>query len=168
MFRNITIRARLALAMGFLGLLLIIGAALGVTGIALSNADQQTLYTNQLASATALGKVDFFIARGRLVLDRIAAQPDRPDIANLEQHAREQFDIADKAWRTYRALPAGGNEKKLSEEVEAKRAAVMSGPVAQVFAAIDRHDTTVLGDLISNKMTAPFNEVSDRTAALEA
>jgi methyl-accepting chemotaxis protein-1 (serine sensor receptor) len=168
MFRNISIRARLALAMGFLGLLLIIGAVLGVTGIALSNADQQKLYTNQLASATALGKVDFFIARGRLVLDRIAAQPDRPDIASLEQHAREQFEIADKAWRSYRALSASAKEAELSEQVEAKRAAVMGGPVAQVFAAIERHDTTVLGDLISNKMTAPFNEVSDRTAALEA
>ena len=54
MFSNITIRARLALAMGFLGLLMAIGAALGVAGIALSNADQKKLYSNQLASAIAI------------------------------------------------------------------------------------------------------------------
>ena len=168
MFKNITIRARLALAMGFLGLLLIVGAVLGVVGIALSNQDQKRLYTNELASAIALGKVDFFYARGRLVIDRIAAQPDRPDAGSLVQRAREQFEVADHAWQTYRALPADADEVSLSEAVEDKRNAVMSGPVQQVFAAIGSHDDKALADLVSNKMTAPFNEVTDRTAALEA
>ena len=168
MFSNITIRARLALAMGFLGLLMAIGAALGVAGIALSNADQKSLYSDQLASAIAIGKFDFFYSRGRLVLDRIAAQPDRTDIASLEVRAREQFAIADKAWQTYRALPAEPDEQRLAEAVEAKRTLAMNGPVAQVFAAIDRHDTAQLADLISNKMTAPFNEITDRSAELEA
>jgi hypothetical protein len=78
-FSNITIRARLALAMGFLGLLMTIGAVLGVTGIAMSNADQKELYSNELASAIAIGKFNFFYARGRLVLDWVAVQPDHPD-----------------------------------------------------------------------------------------
>ncbi|GAB7525828.1 methyl-accepting chemotaxis protein [Paraburkholderia sp. 2C] len=168
MFRNITIRTRLALAMGFLGVLMAVGAVLGVVGIAMSNNDQKELYTDQLASASALGKYDFYVARGRLVLDRIAAQPDSPDVANLRQRAQEQFDVADKAWQTYRALPAGADEARLSDEVEAKRAAAMSGPVAQVYAAIDRHDTAALSELIAHKMTTPFNEVTDRTAQLEA
>jgi methyl-accepting chemotaxis protein I, serine sensor receptor len=167
MFSNITIRARLAIAMGFLGLLMAIGAVLGVAGIALSNADQKELYSNELASAIAIGKFNFFYSRGRLVLDRIAAQPDRPDIASLEEHAREQFAIGDKAWQSYRALPAEAEEKRLSDEVEDKRSLAMNGPVAQVFAAIDRRDTTQLADLISNRMTAPFNEITDRSDQLE-
>ncbi|MFC0399199.1 methyl-accepting chemotaxis protein [Paraburkholderia rhizosphaerae] len=168
MFRNITIRIRLALAMGFLGLLMIVGAVLGVVGIAMSNDDQKELYTDQLASAIALGKYDFHIARGRLVLDRIGAAPDSPDVPNLLQRAREQFDIADKAWQSYRALPAGADETRISDEVDAKRAVAMSGPVPQVYAAIGRRDTAALGDLISHKMTAPFNDITDRTAQLEA
>ncbi|MFM0736268.1 methyl-accepting chemotaxis protein [Paraburkholderia xenovorans] len=167
MFSNITIRARLALAMGFLGLLMTIGAVLGVAGIALSNADQKDLYSNELASAIAIGKFNFFYARGRLVLDRIAAQPDRADVATLEARAREQFSIGDEAWRTYRALSADPRQQPLAEAVEAKRALAMNGPVAQVFAAIDRRDTAQLGDLISNRMTAPFNEITDRSAELE-
>ncbi|PXW18368.1 methyl-accepting chemotaxis protein [Paraburkholderia caballeronis] len=167
MLRNLTIRTRLALVMGLLGLMLIVGAALGVTGIALSNADQKEMYTDQLASSTALGKVDFFYARGRLVLDRIAALPSRPDAADLVQHAREQFEIADKAWKTYRALPAEGDERRLADEVETKRDAVMAGPVAATFKAIEDHDNAALADLISNRLTGPFNEVTDRTAALE-
>jgi methyl-accepting chemotaxis protein I, serine sensor receptor len=168
MFRNITIRIRLALAMGFLGLLMIVGAVLGVVGIAMSNNDQKELYTDQLASSIALGQFDFFDAGGRLVLDRISAEPDSPDVANLLSHAREQFGLAEKAWQTYRALPAGPDETRIGEEVEAKRAAAMSGPVAQMYAAIERHDNAALNDLISHKMTAPFNEVTDRTAKLEA
>ncbi|MBB5426649.1 methyl-accepting chemotaxis protein-1 (serine sensor receptor) [Paraburkholderia atlantica] len=167
MFSNLTIRTRLALAMGFLGLLMAIGAALGVTGIALSNADQKALYTNELAAASALGKFNFFYARGRLVLDRIAAQPDRADIASLQQHAREQFAIGDKAWQAYRALPSDAQERQLADALEAKRAQAINGPVAQVFAAIERRDTTQLADLISNKMTDPFNEITDLSAKLE-
>ncbi|CAB3763061.1 methyl-accepting chemotaxis protein [Paraburkholderia solisilvae] len=168
MFRNITIRIRLAFAMGFLGLLMIVGAVLGVVGVAMSNNDQKVLYTDQLASAIALGKFDFYTARGRLVLDRIAAQPDSPEVEDLRKRANEQFDIADNAWKTYRAQSAGADETRLADEVEARRAAAMSGPVAQVNAAIGRHDSAALSDLISHKMTAPFNEVTDRTAKLEA
>src|ERR1700761_8172584 len=115
MVSTIALRTRLALAMGFLGLLMTIGAVLGVTGIALSNADQKELYSNELASASALGKFDLFYARGRLVLDRIAAQPDRPDVPSLEAHAREQFAIGDKAWQTYRGLHAEAEEERLAE-----------------------------------------------------
>lgn len=127
MFSNLMIRTRLALAMGFLGLLMAIGAALGVTGIAFSNADQKELYSNDLASASAHGKFDFFCARGRLVLDRIAAQPDRADIASLEQHAREQFAIGDKGWQAYRALPSDGQERQLTDALEAKRIQAING-----------------------------------------
>jgi methyl-accepting chemotaxis protein-1 (serine sensor receptor) len=167
MLRHLTIRTRLALVMGLLGLMLIIGAGLGVTGIAMSNADQKQMYTDQLASATALGRYDFFMARGRLVIDRIAALPARPDAESLVKHAREQFAIADDAWKTYRALPADADEVKLAKEVEAKDAAVMAGPVAKAFAAIGQQDAATLSDLVSNRLTAPFNEVTDRTRALE-
>ena len=91
MLKNITIRTRLALAMGFLGLLLIIGAALGAVGISMSNADQKELYTNQLTSAVALGRSSVFYARGRLVLDRIAIDPNRSDAADLLNRAHEMF-----------------------------------------------------------------------------
>ncbi|HEY1609289.1 MAG TPA: methyl-accepting chemotaxis protein [Paraburkholderia sp.] len=166
MLRNLTIRTRLALVMGLLGVMLIVGAALGVAGIAMSNADQKAMYTNDLASSIALGKFDFFTARGRLVIDRIAALPSRPDADDLVKHAREQFAIADEAWKAYRALPAGPKESQLASEVEAKRDAAMDGPVAAAFAAIAKRDAA-LGDIVSNQMTAPFNEVTDRTAKLE-
>jgi len=167
MLRNLTIRTRLALIMGLLGLMLIVGAALGVTGIAMSNADQKEMYTDQLASSIALGKFDFFNARGRLVLDRIAALPSRPDAADLVKHAREQFDIANEAWNAYRALPADADETRIAKEVEQKRDAVMAGPVAAAFAAIQSQDATTLDEIVSNQITGPFNEVTDRTAALE-
>ncbi|HTH58774.1 MAG TPA: methyl-accepting chemotaxis protein [Paraburkholderia sp.] len=167
MLGNLTIRTRLALVMGLLGLMLIVGAVLGVTGIAMSNADQKQMYTDQLAASINLGKFDFFVARGRLVLDRVAAMPSRPDAADLVKHAREQFAIADEAWKAYRASPAAPDEARLADEVEAKNDAAMNGPVAATFAAIANKDTATLADLISNRLTGPFNEVTDRTATLE-
>jgi len=166
MLGNLTIRTRLALVMGLLGVMLIVGAGLGVTGIALSNADQKKMYTDQLAAAIALGDFEFFDARGRLAIDRIAALPSRPDAASLAQQARAQFARADDAWKTYRALPADADETRLANDVEKRRAAVMAGPVADAFAAIGRHDASTLGEIVSNRMAAPFNEVTGRTGAL--
>jgi methyl-accepting chemotaxis protein-1 (serine sensor receptor) len=167
MLKNITIRTRLALAMGFLGLLLILAAGLGAAGISMSNADQQNLYSNELASSVILGRADIHYARGRLVLDRIAIDPDRPDAAELIKYARDMFEESDKAWAEYRALPASPDEASLSAEVDEKRAIFRSGCIDKVFAAIDKRDNTVLKDLIARELTTPFKEVTDRIASLQ-
>ena len=167
MFKNITIRTRLALAMGFLGLLLIVGAALGIIGISMSNADQKEMYTNQLASSGALAKADVFYARGRLVLDRIAIEPGRSDAADLIKRAHTMFSSSDAAWQAYRALPAGPDETRIATDVADKRQAFESGALAKVFAAIDAHDNATLNDLIARQMTAPFNAVGDGITSLQ-
>ena len=167
MFRNLTIRTRLALVMALLGVMLIVGAVLGVTGIAMSNADQKEMYTRELASSLALARFDIYNARGRLELSRIAAIPSRPDAAELAKRAHEQFAVADEAWKAYRALPSTGDEAQLAKEVEEKRDALMAGPVAATFSAIANRDDAGLADLVSNQMIVPFNEVADRTSALE-
>jgi methyl-accepting chemotaxis protein I, serine sensor receptor len=167
MLKNITIRTRLALAMGFLGLLLIAGAILGAVGISMANSDQKELYSNELASSVALGRADIYYARGRLVLDRIAIDPDRSDAAELINRARTMFAESDKAWEAYRALPSGSDEARISAELSEKRVAFMSNGVDKVFAAISAHDDATLKALIATQLTGPFNEVTNRIAALQ-
>ena len=167
MLQNISIRTRLALAMGFLGLLLIIGAALGVTGIAKSNADQKEMYTNELASSVALARSDIFYARGRLVLDRIAIDPGRSDATELIARAHEMFTKSDEKWALYRALPSGPEEARITADVEDKRKAFEGGVLAKTFAAIDAHDTATLNDLIARQITGPYNDIIAGTASLQ-
>lgn len=167
MLKNITIRTRLALAMGFLGLLLIVSAALGAVGISMSNTDQKNLYSNELASSVVLARADIYYARGRLVLDRISIDPDRADAADLIKRAHDMFAESDKAWAAYRTLPIGPEEARLGAEVDEKRAIFRSGSIDKVFAAIDKHDNATLKDLIARQLTAPFNEVTNRIASLQ-
>ncbi|CAM2141949.1 Methyl-accepting chemotaxis protein II [Pararobbsia alpina] len=168
MLKNITIRTRLALAMGFLGLLLIIGAALGAVGISMSNADQKELYTNQLTSAVALGRSSVFYARGRLVLDRIAIDPNRSDAADLLKRAHEMFSSADATWDAYRALPSSPDEADLTAQVDTKRKAFEAGVLAKTFAALEAKDTAAVNELIARQLTGPYNDVADGIAKLQS
>ncbi|RKP59147.1 methyl-accepting chemotaxis protein [Pararobbsia silviterrae] len=167
MLKNITIRARLALAMGFLGLLLIVGAALGAIGISMSNADQKELYTNQLKSAVALARADIFYARGRLTLDRIAIDLDRPDAKDLVQRSHDMFTQSDAAWDEYRALPSSDEEGRLAATLTDKRKAFEAGVLAKTFAAIQAHDAATLNENIARQLSGPFNEITDGNTALQ-
>ncbi|HTJ95311.1 MAG TPA: methyl-accepting chemotaxis protein [Pararobbsia sp.] len=167
MLKNVTIRARLALAMGFLALLLIIGAALGAIGISMSNADQKELYTNQLASSVSLARASINYARGRLVLDRIAVEPSRSDVADLLKRARGFFSTSDSAWEAYRALPAGPEEARIAADVTEKRKTFEAGILARTFNAIDTHDTATLSDIVARQLTPPFNDIAEGIASLQ-
>ncbi|NIF79488.1 HAMP domain-containing protein [Paraburkholderia sp. Cy-641] len=167
MLKNLTIRARLALAMGFLASLLIIGAALGAVGIWMSNADQKQMYTNQLASSVTLSEASVNYARGRLVLDRIAVEPTRSDVADLLKRARGFFSKSDTAWEAYRALPSSGEEARLATDLTGKRKTFEAGILARTFNAIDTHDTATLSDIVARQLTPPFNDIAEGISSLQ-
>lgn len=116
MIRNLSIRVRLALAMGFLGVLLVIGGFIGVIGVAISNDDVKTLYSERLASSEALGQANVALSRTRLWLYRIALDPDSPDVAQESATARELLAASKKAWDTYRGLRLSGPERRFHKD----------------------------------------------------
>lgn len=56
MFKNVSIRVRLALAMGFLGVLLVLGGVMGIVGVSMSNNDVKELYSSRLALPRLWGR----------------------------------------------------------------------------------------------------------------
>ncbi len=56
MFKNVTIRARLTLALGLFMVLLVVGAAVGLVSLRQSNASLQEIYSNDMASSRSLAQ----------------------------------------------------------------------------------------------------------------
>ncbi len=104
MFKNISIRVRLALAMSFLGVLLIIGGVMGIVGVSMGNNDVQELYSSRLSSSEALGQANVALSRVRLWLYRIALDPASPDVPKETQTARDLLTASKQAWAAYRAM----------------------------------------------------------------
>jgi methyl-accepting chemotaxis protein-1 (serine sensor receptor) len=69
----VSLQARIALTMGFLALLMLIIGVLGLTGAYRANRANRDTYENKLTAATNLGNAEIYIARTRLVLDRVRA-----------------------------------------------------------------------------------------------
>ncbi|WP_244851693.1 Tar ligand binding domain-containing protein [Caballeronia sp. SL2Y3] len=67
--QNLSIRARLALAMAFLGLLLTFSVGFGLHGISAIDASARDIAENSLSAVNAVGISSHMTARARLSLD---------------------------------------------------------------------------------------------------
>ena len=81
MFKNVSIKFRLAATMAFMGIMLVAGGAMGVIGLKSTNSALQDVYSNQLASSAAINTSVIRLLQARTVLDRLAVRPDVPDAA---------------------------------------------------------------------------------------
>ncbi|MBR7918734.1 Tar ligand binding domain-containing protein [Burkholderia vietnamiensis] len=167
MIRNLSIRVRLALAMGFLGVLLVIGGFIGVIGVAISNDDVKTLYSERLASSEALGQANVALSRTRLWLYRIALDPDSPDVAQESATARELLAASKRAWDTYRGLRLSGPEEaRRAADANTKFNALVEHGLEPMFTAIAAHDPANIPNVWRHIPPSLFIDASDSMDAL--
>ena len=166
--KNLSIRSRLALAMCFLGVLLIIGGVMGVVGVAISNNDVKELYSVQLASSDALGQSNVALSRSRLWLYRIALDPAAPDVPQDTQSARGLLTASKKAWDAYRKLPfSGPEEEHRAADANMKFDALVANGLEPMFSAIATHDATKISEVWRHIPPSLFIDVSNAMDSLE-
>lgn len=162
MIKNISIRARLGLAMGFLAALLVIGGLMGVVGVLMSNRDVKELYADRLASSQALGQSNVALSRARLWLYRIALDPAGPEVEQETQTAHDLLDASKTAWDAYRALPfSGPEEARRAADVNGKYDALVANGLDQMFSAIATRDAAKIPQVWRSLPPALFIDVSD-------
>ncbi|HEX3635786.1 MAG TPA: methyl-accepting chemotaxis protein [Paraburkholderia sp.] len=168
MIKGLSIRRRLALAMGFLGVLLIAGGTMGVSGVAMSNSDLQRLYSNQLASSVALSETSIALARARLWIFRIALNPAGSGVSKFAQNAQDQLDRSKNAWAAYRALPlSDADEERGAGEVDQRLKDLVTAGYEPVFQAIASADAGKITSAVSAMSAAQYGDVTSRIDALE-
>ncbi|MEM5342888.1 methyl-accepting chemotaxis protein [Paraburkholderia azotifigens] len=162
MFKNISIRVRLALAMSFLGVLLIIGGVMGIVGVSMGNNDVQELYSSRLSSSEALGQANVALSRVRLWLYRIALDPASPDVPKETQAARDLLTASKQAWAAYRAmLLPGTDEARRAADVNAEFEKLVSDGLEPMFSAISTHDAAKIPEVWLHIPSSLFIDVSD-------
>jgi methyl-accepting chemotaxis protein-1 (serine sensor receptor) len=121
MFSKFTIKARLIGTMVLMAIMLVSVAAMGTFGLQTTNDALKGVYSNQLASSIAISEAQARLLQARTVLDRVILRIDDPKIEEMVKRAEEFHEQSEKAWQRYLALPADSVEKKLSDDVAAKR-----------------------------------------------
>ncbi|AJC20442.1 methyl-accepting chemotaxis protein [Pandoraea pulmonicola] len=140
MFKNVTIRARLTLALGLFMVLLVVGAAVGLLSLRQSNASLQDIYSNDMASSRSLAQTTMSTLSARVTLSRIEFIADPTEIKTAIENVRNNLKKADDAWAKYAALPMSDGEKPLADSVIAARAKVVNDGILPALKAIESGD----------------------------
>ncbi|WP_019936812.1 methyl-accepting chemotaxis protein [Bordetella sp. FB-8] len=115
---RLSINSRIAVAMGFLGLLLICIGAIGLVGMTASNQANRQTYSVQMPKSIAVGEMTIFVGRQRTTLDRCAINPGSDDAKRMYGIETQVKAAADKAWKQYMAMPRDQGEDRLAAQVD--------------------------------------------------
>ena len=104
MFNNLSIKMRLVGTMLFMGVMLIVGGAMGVIGLQNTNNALKDVYSNQLASSIAINLSMTRMFQARSAIDRVVLKPDAPTVGDLIARAAMLRGQSDAAWKDYYCL----------------------------------------------------------------
>src|ERR1700754_4689717 len=121
---RLSIKSRLAFAMGLLSVLLLVIGALGITGMTNSNNANRDTYSNKLPSTTYIGDAETSLQRERATLSRAALNPSAPDLRSIVAHSHDYRTEARASLDNYLKLPRDDDEDKLARDLLQKRAAM--------------------------------------------
>ena len=136
MFYHLTIKARLGATMAFMAAVLALCGAMGLSGIASSNAALDDVYAVRMPSALEANLSLARLLRARLVLYRAILHAGTPEAAQLLDRAADLQRASDAAWTRYLALPMESGEKRYADDVAAKRAAYLHDGTGAIVAAL--------------------------------
>ncbi len=123
LLNNLKIGARLGAAFGLVLAMLVLIALVGLSGISTTFKNLNVMYTSDVVSMEALGKIQYLAQRNRvLAMDMIIS----PAPANVEKAAKEQIENISKiddAWKIYLATDLQPEEKALVSEINVAREA---------------------------------------------
>jgi methyl-accepting chemotaxis protein len=140
MFKNVTIRARLTLALGLFMVLLVVGAAAGLLSLQQSNASLQDIYKTDMSSARSLAQTTISTLSARVTLSRIEFIADPTEIKTAIESVRQNLKAADDAWAAYAAKPMSDGEKPLADAVISARGKVVNEGILPALKAIESGD----------------------------
>jgi methyl-accepting chemotaxis protein-1 (serine sensor receptor) len=168
MFKSLTIKARLIGTMVLIAMMLFAVGAMGIIGLQNTNGALEQVYSNQLVSAIAIGESQARLLQARTVLDRAVLRIDAPDIEEIVKRGEGFHEQSEKAWQKYLALPANSVEKRLSDDVAAKRAAYFKEGGQPLIAAIRAKQRAEAERLLFDKVQPLFAALNTSADALSA
>lgn len=160
---TISIRSRLAVAMGLLAALLVLIGGLGYAGMAGSNNANRDTYSNKLPSATYIGQAEVNLLRERAALFRGALDLTAPDLKSIIEHSHDYHTEAHRLLDLYMTLPRDAQEDALAHDLLSRRTAMDQGIDAFSQALLSGDSKQVMAAaLANNDLYAAYHASSQR------
>ncbi|WP_225031638.1 methyl-accepting chemotaxis protein [Paraburkholderia sp. XV] len=155
-----SIKGRLGLVMGFLGILLVEIGCTGLVGMHHADNTSYNLYAESLPSAIDVGDIATYIARERLAFDRAVLNAGSPEAEDAVHRATAMREKSDKAWRAFIAMPMSSAEKELAVSFDSERLSLQKVLDAG-FAALHAGDNHNIRD-ITNDLQSAYAKLESR------
>ncbi|MDQ7970052.1 MAG: methyl-accepting chemotaxis protein [Oxalicibacterium faecigallinarum] len=166
MLKNISIKARLVLTMGFMAVMLTVGGAMGVLGLQETNNSLKNVFTNQMPSVDAIQTMMMRLAQARARLSQVAMRPDAPDAEAALARAEVLYKESQTAWQKYLDLPANAEEKKLADAVAVDRKAYLAEAETNLIPALRAKRASEAEDILLVKVTSLYQSLVKSSTAL--
>jgi methyl-accepting chemotaxis protein-1 (serine sensor receptor) len=165
--KNISIKFRMIITMGFMGVMLVIGGLMGVLGLQAANNTLMNVYTNQMASSSDIQIMMVRLLQARAALNRVAMRPDEAGAEEGIKRAESFYAQSEDYWQKYLALPMDpGSEKPLADEVTQKRAEYLKDAQEGLTAALRAKQVDVVEDILLKRLATSYQSLLKSTDAL--
>ena len=140
MFKNLTVKARLASVIGLLSMLLVGVGALGLVGMSKTNAGLKTVYEDRTVSLKYLAQIDRLLNSNRLLLASSIfdghAEVAKENAAKIEKNV----EMNSALWKDYMATASTEEETKIAKKFEEARAKLNQDAILPSVAALKAGD----------------------------
>jgi methyl-accepting chemotaxis protein-1 (serine sensor receptor) len=167
---HITIKLRLIATMAFMGLMLVVGGAMGVFGVQSSNNVIQEIFTHQLPSTVAIDQTQIMLLMARAEIAGVIAHPEAAGAADAIKRSENFIAKSGEAWNKYLHLSKEGEEKKLSDATDAARTSLINesfNPIAAALQAGNRDAAGRINNELAPKLLATYGEKIDELTTFQ-
>ncbi|GGB97583.1 methyl-accepting chemotaxis protein [Oxalicibacterium flavum] len=167
MLNNVSIKFRLLLTMGFMGVMLIVGGAMGVLGLQESNRTTQQLYLNQMPATDNINVMLTRLLQARAAINRVAMLPHDEGAEDQLKRAERFYAESEEYWQKYLALPFfGDTERQLSQEVTEKRQLYLKEGKDELIGALRDGRVDDANVILLQKMSPLYQNLAKSANAL--
>ncbi|HJV50017.1 MAG TPA: methyl-accepting chemotaxis protein [Noviherbaspirillum sp.] len=165
MLRNLSIKFRLVFVIGFLLLLLILSAVVGIASLGNANDSTRTIYDDRLVAMGQLDTVVRLLNVNRL-LTAEALTADRAKVGAAMDEVDQNIQRITEVWNQYMATYLTPEEKQLAERFAQSRGKFVEEGLKPAVAALRAQDVKAATELVHGQMATLFVPVREAINAL--
>ena len=166
--RNFKIFTRLLVLVGVLSALLVALGAIGLFGIARSNAAMESMYQNRMQAQRAVADFRYLTTRNRQLVSNALLSPAPEKVAKAIEEAEANIGKSDQAWEALLATAMSPERQKYIQAIGEQRQKIMKEGLAPALAALKDADVATARVLVVRKFDDLYDPIGSDMGALLA
>ena len=154
MFKNLSIKTRLIVVIGFLAIELIAGFGVGILNLEKSNDAMQSMYDDRLVAMSRLADVERAMLHNQVLIGK--AIQNSASVAPILEQIDANIAMANKSWAAYAATRMADDERLLSQKFAASRERFLAQAMKPIVAALREGDI----DRATARMNGPMHSLA--------